>query len=212
MSNAQLAGWDAARGSFLELRPLSAQEVQFDEQARPVFAEAQSRFKLFRILDLNYRDWTAYHRTLLSPGSRKADDLLSLDRLLFNVLAAAYGVFEHFEVSYRRRHKKSPEKLAEYDAFREKFFRNSWACAFLMDFRNYVQHVDLPIGAFNRNENTHSISISITQDARRLVAEYRGWKKSQLKPEHGELDLITLSEEFYHRLRQDFGAFMARCF
>jgi len=208
----QLAGWDSARNNFFELRPLTEHEEAFDAQSRPVFAEAHGRFKLFQILEMNYRDWTAYHRSLLTPGSRKQDDLLVLDRLLFNFLAAAYGLFEHFEVSYRRRYKKEPAKLAEYETFLQKFYDNSWAAAFFMDFRNYVQHFDLPIGSFNRNEGTHSITISITHDAAKLVAEYRDWKRSQLNAERGQLDLITMSEEFYHRLRQDYGSFMARCF
>lgn len=211
-SSLQLAGWDSARSNFFELRPLAPHEAEFDARSRPVFAEARGRFKLFQILELNYRDWTAYHRALLTPGSRKQDDLLVLDRLLFNFLAAAYGVFEHFEVSYRRRHRKNPARLAEYDAFLEKFFDNSWAAAFFMDFRNYAQHFDLPIGSFNRNEGTHSITISITHDAAKLSADYRDWKRSKLTPELGEIDLITMSEEFYHRLQRDYGGFMAKCF
>lgn len=213
MSNGlQLAGYDSSRNNFFELRPLTQEEKAFHERSLPVFTEALGRFKLFRILELNYRDWTAYHRALLTPGYRKQDDLLLLNRLLFNFLAAAYGLFEHFEVSYRRRHKKDPDCLAEYDAFLKRFFENSWAAAFFMDFRNYAQHFNLPIGAFNRHEETHSITISITHDAATLAAEYRDWKRSRLTPERGQLDLISMSEEFYRRLQRDYGGFMARCF
>ena len=212
MNELQLAGWDGARQNFFELRPLTDQEAAFDAQSRPVFAEARGRFKLFRILDMNYQEWAEYLKKVLTPGSRNADDELALNRLLFNFLASAYGVIEHFEVSYRRRFKKNADQLKKYEDFLAKFYDVCWAAAFFMDFRNYSQHFDLPVGSFKRHESSHSVSISVTQDAAQLTKDYRDWKRSVLTADRGSLDLITLSQEFYYRLRQDYGGFMAQCF
>ncbi|MEI6787147.1 MAG: hypothetical protein WCL49_01590 [bacterium] len=208
----QLVAWDGARNNFSEIRPLTEQEIVFDKRATPIFSEARGRFKLFHILEFNYNDWVKYQRELLSAGPRKDDCHLVLDRLLFNFLASAYGVIEHFEVSYRQRYRKNNDKLKEYESFFRQFCENSWAVSFFLDFRNYAQHVALPIGNFNRSEDIHSIRISITHEASSLVRDYNGWKRSKLSADKGQLDLISLTEEYYHRLRRDYGSFMARCF
>jgi len=212
MNTPLLAGWDSIRNNFAEIRLLTEEELQYDQKARPIYSEAQNRFKLFRILELNYKEWKSYQRKLLTPGSLKEDQYLLLDRLMFNFLASAYGLMEHFEVSYRQRYKKNQTKLMEYDSFLTKYCENSWASAFFIDFRNYAQHVALPIGRFSRNESTHSITISITHDAAALIKEYRDWKRSKLSADRGELDLISLTEEYFHRLQRDYGAFMVKCF
>lgn len=169
MSNLQLAGWETVRNNFFEVRPLTQDEMDFDTNSRPLFTEVRSRFNLFQILDLNYREWEKYHRELLTKGHNKQNNMLILNRLLFNFLASAYGVVEHFEVSYRRRHKKDTEKMKQYKEFMDNFFSANWAAAFFMDFRNYTQHVGLPIGSFSRHEDSNSISIAITHDPLMLV-------------------------------------------
>jgi hypothetical protein len=39
-----------------------------------------------------------------------------------------------------------------------------------------------------------------------------GWKKSKLTEAHGELDLIELTQDYYIRLTQDLGGFVAKAF
>ena len=212
MGNLQLAGCDSTQNNLFEVRPLTKEEIDFDANSRPVFIEARSRFDLFQIIELNYSEWKKYHRELLTSGHRKQNNMLGLNRLLFNFLASAYGVIQHFEVSYSSRHKKDAEKMKEYKGFMNKFYENCWSAAFFMDLRNYTQHVGLPIGSFNRKEDTNSIRISITHDSSKLLHEYHDWKRSKLSLEHGELDLIKLSEEFNYQLRRNYGGFMARHF
>lgn len=212
MKAPQLAAWDNARNNLKEIRPLTDEEVQSDIALRDKFTEAQNRLKLFQILELNYREWAAHQRKFIAPGPRKEDDHLIFDRLLFNFLSSAYGVIEHFEVSYKQRYRKDQAKLAEYKSFLSNFCETSWASAFFMDFRNYAQHFALPIGNCSRNESTHSIKISITHNAAQLVDEYSGWKWSRLTAEHGDLDLISLTEEYFQRLRIDYAAFVVKYF
>ena len=208
----ELAGWNSATSNLSRVRPLTEDEITRDEEARPIFAEARERLKLFQILELNYKAWEGHLRSEMTPGKGKQDGYLTLDQLMLNFLSTVYAITEHFRLSYRQRHKKDESKLEELSSFVKKLQENSWAVAFFADFRNYVQHCALPIGNYNRNETSHGVRIDVTHDASKLCDAYRGWEKSQLTPEHGTLDLIDLTTECYHRLRKDYGGFIAGVF
>lgn len=206
----------AAQGSEqnppVVVRRLTDAEFEYDRSARPMVFEAASRFKLFRILALNYQEWTSYQRSLMSPGFNDPSFHITLDRLLFNFLATAYGLTEHFEMSYRQRHKKNQKMLERYNTFFTQMCERTWAVAFFMDFRDYVQHCALPIGRIHRNEYSHGISIAITHNAADLARHSRIWRRSKLSAERGELDLITLTTEYYQVLTHVYGNFMAEAF
>jgi len=183
-----------------------------DERSRPVFAEARERLKLFQILELNYQAWESHLRSEMTPRGSKEDGHLLLDQLMLNFLNTVYAITEHFRLSYRQRYKKDDAKIGELTEFIKKLHATSWAVAFFSDFRNYVQHCALPIGHYNRNETSHGVRIDVTHDAVKLCEAYRDWKDSHLTPGHGTLDLIDLTTECYHRLRTNYGGFIAKVF
>ena len=167
---------------------------------------------LFQILELNYKEWTTYHTAMLTPGKREGNDQLALDRLLFNFLASAYAVTEQFRVSYKRRFRRNAAKLKEYEDFISNFYANSWSCAFFADLRDYAQHCGLPTEGVHRHESRHRIEISITQESATLLRNYKRWTRSKLTQKHGTLDLIDMTQEYYHRLRRYYGQFVAKAF
>lgn len=197
----------------VELRPLTVNEIETDAKSRATVCEVRSRFKLFKIFEMNYNDWTAYQRRLLVPGAETNDNLLMLDRLMFNFLTTAYALMEHFKGALRRGQKKNPDRIKQYEDMVNQLCSDTWAVAFFLDYRNYVQHRGLPIALFNRNGNAHSITISITHHADQLLSsDNREWKCCRLKPEHGELDLITLTRDYYLALQSTYRRFISRYF
>ena len=207
-----LVARDMITGACHIIRPLSAAEIKFDREAAPIYFEASNRLGLFTILKENYNAWCQSIQEHLSPGKNVMPKHRELDRLMFNFLAAAYGIVEHFETSYRRRFKKNSSKLQEYKDFVSHLCKNSWAVAFFLDFRNYVQHVELPIGHISRSEQRNSVSISVTQDAGKLLKASNRWPHSKLSADKGTIDLISLTDDFYITFVRNYGDLVARTF
>ena len=114
----QLIGFTADGNRFHLVRTLSENELANHKKFIPIFVEAHNRFKLFRILDCNYKEWAAYINVLRGPEPRNEDnDYLQLDRLLLNYLTAAYTIQEHFDVSFKRRFRRNLAKLREHGDF-----------------------------------------------------------------------------------------------
>jgi hypothetical protein len=208
-----LIGYNAARQHFNLVRKLNEAEVASYEKYSPTIAEAHNRFKLFRILGQNYNEWIAYINSLLSSQSRNEEnDWLQLDRLLLNYLTCAYTIQEHFMVSFRRRFRKTPAKINEYGDFMDKVCKTSWAFAFFLDFRGYIQHCELGIGHFHRHVSLTSVELSITHEASELLADSKQWKRCKLTDKNGKLDLVQLLNEFHHHMLQSYGKFVAKTF
>jgi hypothetical protein len=209
----QLAAWYASRQHLLPIRPLTTDELAYHDGARVTYCEAQSRFKLFRILELNYKAWDDFRQQLLQGGERDGTDpILKFDHLMLNLLTSAYAITEHFAASLKRRFRGEAARLDEYRAMVERLCAESWAFAFFSDFRNYVQHCGLPIGQYRLSETPDQVTISVTQNSAELCHVYKQWRKSKLDPGMGSLDLITLTEEYYHRLRGTYGNYVATTF
>jgi hypothetical protein len=207
-----LAGWDQDRNTCFSVRHLTTAEIAHDHSLRPQYFRAANCFMLFKLLELNFREWTNYQRALLTPGFNDGTYHIVLNRLLFNFLAAAYGVTEHFQTAYKHHYRKNQVMLNQYQTFVKEMCENTWAVAFFMDMRNFVQHCGLPVGYITRNEDEHSISISIRHHASDLLREYNQWARSKLSVDHGELDFIELTRDYYHILSHDYGSFMAKAF
>lgn len=208
----ELAGWNAATKNLTRIRPLTCEEIAADKRFRPIIAEARERLKLFKILDLNYKDWEQRLEYEMTPGKGIADDHIELDKLMLNFLSTVYAISEHFSKSYRRRFRKDKNKLQALPDFVQRLHKHSWAVAFFSDFRGYVQHCALPVGKYTRNATRHGVRINVTHDAATLCESYRDWENSELTPEHGTLDLIDLTHECYKSVRQYYGSFMASAF
>ncbi len=213
MSLLKLARFNQPRNALAVLRDLTPEEESKHASFVRIFAEARNRLSLFKMLSKNYDQWSSFVSSLLTAEIRDHDDTqIELNRLLLNYLTFAYTIREHFEVSYRQRHKKNEKKLKEYDEFIDRFCDKCWAFAFISDFRGYVQHRGLAVGQYKRNIGRTAVKIEILADAGQLLRESREWKKSKLAPERGEIDLVDLLFEFHLQMVQTYGPFMAKAF
>lgn len=209
----KLIGYNPTKQHIHFIRDLNEREITSYHQYTPIIAEAGNRFKLFRILGQNHAAWTSCIRSLLNCESRNDEhDWLELDRLLLNYLTAAYTIQEHFQVSFRRRFRKDLSRLKEYDDFINKLCRTSWAFAFFLDFRGYVQHCGLGIGNYHRHLSSTSVNLSITSNPQALVADSNGWKRCKLAQKKRKLDLVDLQHEFHHHMLNSYGGFVAKTF
>lgn len=210
--NMQLVAFRANPTEFHAIRDLTDEELTAHRRFTKPFMEAESRFLLFRILELNYQEWISFIHSLLSIEGSKIDYRLKLNQLLLNYLTVSYSITEHFQASYRQKFRNQRKMMERYDTFLQRLNKSCWAFSFFQDFRNYVQHCELPIGAYSRSESQHKIELSITHDASLLLRNYKGWKKCGLTAEHGPLDLIALLQKHHVRMMQDYATFIAKSF
>lgn len=209
----QLAAWKASPTEYHPVRDLSEEELASHERFREPFCDAENRFMLFRILELNYQEWISCIRSLLSVGgSQKINSRLKLNQLLLNYLTISYSITQHFERSYKQKFRRQKKMMERYDAFFRRVQNSCWAFCFFQDFRNYVQHCELPIGAFSRHESHHKVEVSVTHEASLLLRDYKEWRKCALTTAHGTLDLIDLLQHYHVRMTQDYATFVAKSF
>jgi hypothetical protein len=211
----QLIGFNANGNNFHFVRNLTEEELLSSENYIPIFMEAHNRFKLFRILELNYKEWKDYIHLLRRPGQRNYDvDYLQLDRLMLNYLATAYTLQMHFKVSFVRRFKKLPEKLKAYADFIYEMCRNYREFAFFLDFRDHVQHRGLGIGRFSRQVFEEFSEVTVIYDAAQLFAETedRNWQRCKLTGKEGELNLVEMLDKFHQQMLQVYGSYVATTF
>jgi hypothetical protein len=206
-----LVGVLAGRHHYHRVRNLTEDEVQKHQQFKKIVNEVSNRLKLFRFLETNYLEWSAYLKALLSPDHRNVEDEKDgLDRLLLNYLTCAYTIREHFKVSYRQRYRGDAAKLKEYEDFRAAVCKQHFGFAFFLDFRGFVQHKALPVGHFSKQVNLSSVKIEVTQDAVSLLRESREWEMCGLTANHGILDLPSLLQDFHLVMMKSYAEFVVR--
>jgi hypothetical protein len=209
----KLVGYIRPLKDFRVFRDLTEEELKSHQTYAPVIGEARNRLKLFQILGHNYQEWSNYLNSLLTTKHGEHDEeMLHLDRLLLNYLTCAYTIREHFEASFQRRFRKDDAKQKEHEDYLNRLCTGSWAVAFFFDFRGYVQHVGLGIGFYGRDVSATSVTLTITHDASKLVAESRDWKRSKLSGVKGTLELVPLLREFHVQMLQNYAGFVVRTF
>lgn len=200
--------------SHLEIiRDLTPEELDIHDGHKKVVSEARNRLALFRMLETNYREFRAFVDQLLTASRPdQNNDGEELDRLLLNYLTFAYSIQQHFEVSFGKRFKKDTAANQRYDDFLNRLCTASWPFAFVLDYRGFVQHVGLGVGHFTRNRNLSSVTVRITADPARLTRDSRQWKRSGLKADADEIDLVEVLQEFHIQMLQSYGNFVATTF
>ena len=192
------------------IRELTPEEQEGVKTHTKQAAKGREMFKLFKITARNYEEWTKYTNSLLTPAPQlTADETVELDRLMLNFLTAAKSVIDHFRMHYKQ---AFPDKEDAYDAYLARIEEHCWAHAFFQDFRNFVQHCGLPVSNYSRHTSKSTVTIDVSVDAGWLVDHYSKWGKSKLTRDHGKLDLLQLTQDYYVRLTQDLGQFVATAF
>jgi hypothetical protein len=196
----QLGSYNPATNHYDSIRELKPEEVEQHARFTPFLTEARDRLALFKMLNRNYLEWRRYLDRLLSAGFEEDVDVSEeLNRLLLNYLTFAYAIQTHFLVSFCQRFRKDRAKLRQYSDFLDRLCTASWAFAFILDYRGYVQHVGLGITRNSRTASDSSVSIQVVADAKTLLSESRQWERSGLTIAAGEIDLIKIVREFHIR-------------
>jgi len=209
----KLGSFNSTTNHYECLRSLTPRELEKHVGFLPSLTEARDRLALFRMLDRNYAEWRSYLDRLLSATFREEVDVSEeLNRLLLNYLTFAYSIQEHFSVSLRQRFKKEPKKLREYSDFIDRVCARSWAFAFVLDYRGYVQHVDLGIDRNHRTADGKSVRVEVVAQAETLLKRSRRWARSQLTAERGEIDLIEILKEFHFHMLKSYATFVVKFF
>ena len=193
----------------IPVRELTEEEVSKVADYATTSSDAKARFKLFTILSRNYAQWSDYIKSLLvAINGLEEEQTVELDRLQLNFHSAAKATLDHFKQHWTQKHRKTGRKK-EFLEFIGKLENTSWAFAFFQDLRNFTQHCGLPVGNYSRKVGLDSVKLKVECDSDWLVENYSGWEKSKLTKEHGNLDLLSLSREYYVYLQRDFGNFVA---
>lgn len=209
----QLGSYNSATNHYDSIRELKPEEVEQHLHFTPFLTEARDRLALFKMLNRNYQEWRGYLDRLLSARFEEDVDVSEeLNRLLLNYLTFAYAIQTHFLVSFRQRFRKDPAKLRQYSDFIDRLCSASWAFAFILDYRGYVQHVGLGITRNSRTANDSSVSVQVVADAKTLLSESRQWERSRLTIAAGEIDLIKILKEFHVQMLQSYATFVAKTF
>ena len=209
-----LGSFNSATDHYDVIRELQPEESEQHTKLQAVVTEARNRLALFKMLDRNYADWRRYLDHLLSRTFKEDVEISEeLNRLLLNYLTFAYSIQKHFYVSFRQRFKKQPAKYREYAEFLDRLCKDSWAFAFVLDYRGYVQHVDLGIFRTNRTVSESSIAIEIVANPKRLVSRsLREWKRSRLTAECSEINLVAVLKQFHFEMVHRYAGFVATSF
>ena len=209
-----LGSFNSATDHYDFIRELLPREIERHTKFQPVVTEARNRLALFKMLDRNYAEWRGYLDRLLSTTFKEDVEISEeLNRLLLNYLTFAYSIQKHFDVSFRRRFKKQPAKHREYSEFLDRLCKDSWAFAFVLDYRGYVQHVGLGIFRTNRTVSETSIAIEIVANPKMLVSQsLREWKRSRLTAQSSEINLVAVLKEFHFEMVHRYAGFVATSF
>ncbi|MCG8599276.1 MAG: hypothetical protein MI807_03955 [Verrucomicrobiales bacterium] len=195
--------------NVIPVRELTDEEVSKVAEYAKTSSDAKARFKLFTILSRNYAQWSDYIKSLLvATNGLEEEQTVELDRLQLNFHSAAKATLDHFKQHWIQKHRKTGRKK-EFREFIGKLEDTSWAFAFFQDLRNFTQHCGLPVGNYSRKVGLDSVKLTVECDPDWLVENYSGWEKSKLTKEHANLDLLSLSREYYVYLQRDFGNFVA---
>ena len=182
--------------SIRRLRALTEEEHRLYTDFLSITVKARNRFRMFKLLELNYRAWDTLIKALLRPETLHEDEMLELDRMLLNFLTSARALLDHFTQYYVQTHRGTPQE----DKFRdylETVIIKDWAFAFFQDFRNFIQHCGLGVCNYSKHVGHRSVELKVEADAVWLLQHYNRWACSKLQISHGKLDLITLVQEYY---------------
>ena len=209
----QLGSYNSAKNKWDPLRELTGEEIKQHDRFTPLCAEARERLALFRMLNRNYADWKTYLNRLLSAYFKEEVNVKEeLDRYLLNYLTFAYTIEQHFNVSFRKRFRMDPAARKRYANFLDEQCKQSWPFAFILDYRGYVQHVELGISWTHRKANDTFVRIEVMANAKALLAASREWKRSGLTVAKGDMDLVGILKEFHIRMIHNYAGFVANMF
>jgi hypothetical protein len=135
-------------------------------------------------------------------------------RYLHNFIASAFSLIDHTRVFQRRLFKKDDDFSTEYQAKINELFIASPLAAFIVSFRQYVQHYQSPMIANVSNlvDKAEDIRAKVVI-AKADLLDFSGWTAPAKKFIHSldkELNVMTTMDEYYQLVISFHGWFEKR--
>ena len=205
-----------------EIRELSSSELEQIESANLLLSQLISG-TTWNVLDHNYIAFSTFESQLtskvqglnLAANNQRDMITVSATATVLNYLSAMRMYLDQSEAKLRRSDKA--DNGGRFDEWRlacEREYDDYFAYRFLYRFRNYVQHVGLPLTAFRLSQSLDEtgqtkVKLLVGESPSSLVEEYDGWSKveAELKSLTTEINLsdqIHVSMECLSRIEECF--------
>ncbi len=133
---------------------------------------------------------------------------MNLNRLLMNYLNSFTSLIGHLEKYVKQNH--SSLLFESFKVGLSKLYNQYFSYRFLYKFRNYAQHIELPIQNItfgHKNESSEGlkkIKFHIKLNPNQLLRDYDSWGtlKSELNAMTTEIDLIDILHDNFHPIQE----------
>jgi hypothetical protein len=166
------------------VRSLSEKEADQTAEALAILGRYASHNNLFILTELNYHELqlalTEYNTNFrqYSGNILRLDTLLTnCSRLMLNYLSSFRMFIDHSEVSLKRRFGKGSPAVDAYKTLESHQYDSVFAYRFLYRFRNFVQHIGLPIERVSHTETREHgpEPLKLIMTKKRLLEDRKVW-------------------------------------
>jgi hypothetical protein len=166
------------------VRSLTDQEADETSAALAVLGRYASHNNLFILTELNFHELQLALAEYNTNFQQYSGDVLRLDtlitncsRLMLNYLSSFRMFTDHSEASLKRRFGKDSPEVRAYKKIENHQYDSVFAYRFLYRFRNFVQHIGLPIERAShtdtREHGPESLKLIMTKQ--RLLEDREVW-------------------------------------
>jgi hypothetical protein len=167
-----------------KVRTLTDKEAVETSNALAVLGRYAAHNNLFILTELNYRDLELALAEYNANFRKYSGNILALgtvinncSRLILNYLSSFRMFTDHSETALKRRFGKDSRAFSEYKAIESRQYDSVFAYRFLYRFRNFVQHLGLPIEKISHTD-TRELGpepLKIMMTKRRLLEDRDVW-------------------------------------
>ncbi len=180
-----------------------------EEEAREIGRSVSRLLKfstdqnLFLITELNFHDlesalkeYDANFRQYTTSYVSVETMITNVARLILNYLSALRMFVDHSETAMKRLHGASGDRFARFKAALSEQYDGVFAYRFLYRFRNFVQHLGLPIDSWERSEDAECgpMPLRILLKKERLLRDSDVWGPQVLREIKALPDKIAITE------------------
>ena len=213
----QVLGVMSIKG-ILEVRPLEDIEYQRYVIARTKLFEFAKKQEIFRLVDANYMEYknvlNEYFKIHCENSNIVGDYLegmiFNINRLVLNFLFAVRTFLDHAETNLKRTYGEESENFKIFKKSCSSCFDTYFSYRFLSYFRNYSQHVGMPIHGLNTLsematpnplEVDHRLEIITLREE---LLKFDGWRKIKDEIPHlpEEVDVDPYIDEMMYCIKK----------
>lgn len=179
------------------VRALTSEDQTVLEHARILYQSLKPIMTMFNIVNWNYDEFHSFTGTLTKDEPQAPHPMLKANRLLFNYIASADALLDHFARQYKAqcRAKRLPD--TGFEKLRDDLKRSNDVFQFFDCFRNHVLHQSLPVGELSQTKSlTEGVGFSLTYSSGQLRDSFpREWGCCRLIRNISTIDLVHVVDE-----------------